>query len=78
MCELCDSGEVESESCFLLYCTNDDDLSEIMFHEMPRQNPEILWCTDEQQLQWLLNLDVFKFAKFVSNAWKRKQDRSFN
>lgn len=51
---------------------------ESIFHEMSRQNPDIFWCTDEQTLEWLFNLEVFKFANFVSKAWKRRQNGFFN
>lgn len=44
-------GEVESESCFLLYCTR-----ESMFLEVTQQNPEIFWYSMES----LFNHDVFK------------------
>lgn len=39
MCKLRHLGEIESESHFLLYCTNYNDLRGLIFHEMARQNP---------------------------------------
>lgn len=33
--------------------------------------------TDEQELEELFSSDVLKFANFVSEAWKRRQDGLF-
>lgn len=41
-CELCDLTELESDSDFIFYCTNYDDLGEFIFHEMTQQNLTIL------------------------------------
>ncbi len=40
-----------------------------------RLNPEIFCCSNEQKLEWLFNSVVFKFANFLSEAWKGRQDR---
>lgn len=74
ICEMCELDEVESESHFLLYCTKYDDLREVFYG----QNPEIFWCSDEQNLEWLFNFNVFKTASFISQAWKRRQVHLFN
>ena len=68
LCELCDLAEDESESHFILHCTNYDDLRELIFHEMARQNAEIFWCSAEKTLGWLFNFDVFKFSNFASKV----------
>lgn len=78
LCVLCDLGEVENESHFLLYCTHYDDLRESLFLEVKRQISEIFWYADDQKLLCLFNYDVFKFANFVSKAWKRRQASLFN
>lgn len=39
-------------------------------HHMVSQNREILWNTDDGKLERVFNL-MFKFANFVSKAWKR-------
>lgn len=39
-CQLCDLAELESDSYFILYCTNYNDLRELMFLETVQQNLE--------------------------------------
>ena len=44
LCELCELGEVENESHFLLYCPYYDELRTPILHEMSVQNPEMFRC----------------------------------
>ena len=50
-------------SCWINY----DDLRELMFREMTRLNrPEILRCSNEQNLEWMFRFNTFFF--FFSNS----------
>lgn len=76
LCRLCELGEVESESIFLLYCTLYDEFRIPMF-EMFAQNPELFWSTDDDKMKWLFNFSVYKLATFVFKAWKKQQTHLF-
>lgn len=54
--------EWRAKSHFLFNRAKYVDLRAILFHEI---------ASDEQQLEFLFNLSVFKFARFVSEGWKR-------
>ncbi len=58
----------------LYYCTNYDNLRELIFHEVTQQKPEIICCTGEQTLSGCLVW--FQFIHFVSKA--KRLDESFS
>ena len=61
---------MESESHFLLYCTNYEDLRELLFHEITRLNPEIFWCSDEQKLERLMYLSLLTLSQELGKEGK--------
>ena len=34
----------------------------------------MFWCSDDDRMDWLFNSNVFKLAKYVTEAWKKHQD----
>ena len=73
LCALCELNNIENESHFILYCLLFDELRTLIFTEMSVKNPEMFWCSDDDRMDWLFNFNVFKFAKYVSGAWKKRQ-----
>ena len=46
---------------------------------MSVQNPEMFWCSDNDKMEWLFNLNAYKMATFASEvfaseAWTKRQD----
>ena len=77
VCELCELNEVENESHFRLYCPLYDELRNPLFTEMSVKNPEMFWSCDDIKMDWLFNCNDFKLAKYVTEAWKKRQDNLY-
>lgn len=77
LCRLCELGEIESETHFVLYCPRYDDLRNLLFGKLFVQKPEIFWISDDDKMKWLFNSNVFRLATFVCKAWMRRQSCLF-
>ena len=73
LCRLCELGEVENETHFVLYCPRYDDFRNVLFGELFVKKPEMFWISDDDKMKWLFNFNVFKLATFVCKAWMRRQ-----
>ena len=67
ICKQCSSGEIESESHFLLICTKYKSLREDLFYKLQSENPQFRIQTDAEKLRFLLNPQNSLNANYISD-----------